>query len=116
MSASTNNNGVFLQFRFHSHSGRLIMPDSLSLPLRPLIDKREHQDSLPVEIAQINAQWGAFRDVSEDSLRAQIEADKHKDPWAEDEESDGQSAADVDTSERLEQLYKRRAEITNFAL
>ncbi|EAU32717.1 conserved hypothetical protein [Aspergillus terreus NIH2624] len=92
------------------------MPDSLSLPLRPLIDKREHQDSLPVEIAQINAQWGAFRDVSEDSLRAQIEADKHKDPWAEDEESDGQSAADVDTSERLEQLYKRRAEITNFAL
>ncbi|KAL4890641.1 mediator of RNA polymerase II transcription subunit 17 [Aspergillus ambiguus] len=91
------------------------MPDSLSLPLRPLIDKREHQDSLPVEIAQINAQWGSFRDVTEDNLRAKIEVEKNKAPWAEDDESDGQSTADVDASERLDRLYKRRAEITQFA-
>lgn len=89
------------------------MADSFSLPLRPLLDKRENQDALPVEIAQINSQWGSFRDVTEERLRAKIDEGKG------DATSDGDEdnkATDVDTSERLEELYKRRAEITQFAL
>ncbi|KAB8211599.1 mediator of RNA polymerase II transcription subunit 17 [Aspergillus parasiticus] len=91
------------------------MSDSFNLPLRPLTEKRERPDPLPVEIAQINAQYGSFRDVTEDSLRAKIEADKNKDPWLDEEENDNASA-DEDTTERLDQLYKRRAAITQFAL
>ncbi|KAE8395074.1 RNA polymerase II mediator complex component SRB4 [Aspergillus alliaceus] len=89
------------------------MSDSFSLPLRPLTEKPERPDPLPVEIAQINAQYGSFREVTEDSLRAKIEADKDKDPWAE-EESDNASG-DEDTKERLDQLYKRRVAIIEFA-
>ncbi|KAE8352384.1 mediator of RNA polymerase II transcription subunit 17 [Aspergillus coremiiformis] len=90
------------------------MSDSFSLPLRPVSEKRERPDPLPVEIAQINAQYGSFRDVTEDSLRAKIEADKNKDPWADEEESD-KASVDEDTTERLDQLYKRRAAINQFA-
>ncbi|KAB8264662.1 mediator of RNA polymerase II transcription subunit 17 [Aspergillus pseudonomiae] len=90
------------------------MSDSFNLPLRPLTEKRERPDPLPVEIAQINAQYGSFRDVTEDSLRAKIEADKNKDPWS-DEEENNNTSADEDTTERLDQLYKRRAAITQFA-
>lgn len=89
------------------------MSDSFSLPLRPLTEKPERPDPLPVEIAQINAQYGSFREVTEDSLRAKIEADKNKDPWSE-EESDNASG-DEDTKERLDQLYKRRVAIIEFA-
>lgn len=91
------------------------MSDSFNLPLRPLTEKRERPDPLPVEIAQINAQYGSFRDVTEDSLRTKIEADKNKDPWS-DEEGNDNASADEDTTERLDQLYKRRAAITQFAL
>ncbi|KKK26295.1 hypothetical protein ARAM_001587 [Aspergillus rambellii] len=91
------------------------MSDPFSLPLRPVIEKHDRPDSLPREIAQINAQWGSFRDVSEASLRAHIEEDEDKDPWAGDRDSEN-AAAEVDTSERRDQLYKRRAEITQFAL
>jgi mediator of RNA polymerase II transcription subunit 17 len=90
------------------------MADSFNLPLRPVIEKRDRPDSLSRDIAQINAQWGSFRELSEASLREKIEADKNKDPWEEDEVE--KEAADLDTSERLEQLYKRRAEIIQFAL
>ncbi|KAL2827686.1 mediator of RNA polymerase II transcription subunit 17 [Aspergillus pseudoustus] len=91
-----------------------IMADSFKLPLRPVIEKSDRPDSLPRDIAQINAQWGSFRELTEASLREKIEADKDKDPWAEEDEAD-QETADVDTSERMEQLYKRRAEIIQFA-
>ena len=91
------------------------MADSFSLPLRPLIEKRDRPDSLPVDIAQINTQWGAFRDVNETALREKIEADKHKDPWS-DEDDDDKANAELDTIERRDQLIKRRAEIINFAM
>jgi mediator of RNA polymerase II transcription subunit 17 len=90
------------------------MSESFSLPLRPLTEKPERPDRLPVEIAQINAQYGSFREVTEDSLRAKIEADKNKDPWS-DEDEDVTTSADEDSTERLDQLYKRRAAITQFA-
>ncbi|KAL3443781.1 RNA polymerase II mediator complex component SRB4 [Aspergillus insuetus] len=91
------------------------MADSFTLPLRPVIEKRDRPDSLPLDIAQINAQWGSFRELSEASLREKIEADKDKDLWAEEDEVEKETA-DLDTSERMEQLYKRRAEIIQFAL
>ncbi|RAK79966.1 mediator of RNA polymerase II transcription subunit 17 [Aspergillus fijiensis CBS 313.89] len=91
------------------------MSDSFTLPLRPLLEKRERPDTLPQEIAQINAQYGSFRDVTEESLRAKIAEEKNKDPWAEEDEAE-KPAAEVDTTERMDQLYKRRAEITQFAM
>lgn len=96
------------------------MADSFTIPLRPLIEKRDRPDTLPVEIAQINAQWGSFRDVSETELRAKIQEEKEKEGILEEEEEAEEKgekpAGEVDSTERLEQLYKRRAEITQFAL
>lgn len=89
--------------------------DKFTLPLRPLIEKRDRPDPLPLEIAQINAQWGLFRDVSEESLRAKIEEEKSKEYTTEEEEGEG-AGAELDTTERLDQLYKRRAEIIQFAM
>ncbi|KAF4278761.1 RNA polymerase II mediator complex subunit [Aspergillus fumigatus] len=89
--------------------------DRFTLPLRPLIEKRDRPDPLPLEIAQINAQWGSFRDVSEESLRAKIEEEKSKEYTIEEEEGEG-AGAELDTTERLDQLYKRRAEIIQFAM
>lgn len=91
------------------------MADSFSLPLRPLTEKRDRPDTLPIEIAQINARWGSFRDVNEETLRAKIEEDKIRDPWSDEDEGD-KPTEDVDTTERREQLYKRRAEILQFAM
>ncbi|EAW09064.1 mediator of RNA polymerase II transcription subunit 17 [Aspergillus clavatus NRRL 1] len=91
------------------------MSDQFTLPLRPLIEERDHQDLLPVEIAQISAQWGSFRDVNEETLRAKIEEEKNKEYTIDDEEGEGASV-DLDTTERLDQLYKKRAEITQFAM
>ncbi|KAL3481366.1 mediator of RNA polymerase II transcription subunit 17 [Aspergillus californicus] len=91
------------------------MADSFSLPLRPVIEKHDHTDTLPRDIAQINAQWGSFRELNEAKLREKIEAEKDKDTWSEDDQGDNESA-DLDTSERMDQLYKRRAEIIQFAL
>jgi hypothetical protein len=89
--------------------------DKFILPLRPLIEKRDHPDPLPLEIAQINAQWGSFRDVSEESLRGKIEEEKSKEYTIDEEEGEG-AGAELDTTERLDQLYKRRAEIIQFAM
>lgn len=91
------------------------MSDSFTVSLRPIREKRDRPDSLPREIAQINAQWGSFRELSEAKLREKIEEDKHKDHWEEDDEDDKEST-DLETSEQLDQLYKRRAEIIQFAL
>lgn len=91
------------------------MADSLTLPLRPIPEKRDRPDTLPVEIAQINNQWGSFREVNEDVLRNKIAEEEEKDDLDEVDESD-QDASDLDSTERLEQLYKRRTEITQFAM
>ncbi|KAJ5499413.1 Mediator complex subunit Med17 [Penicillium expansum] len=91
------------------------MADSFTLPLRPIPEKRDRPDTLPVEIAQINNQWGSFREVNEDVLRNKIVEEEEKDGLDEVDESD-QDATDLDSTERLEQLYKRRAEITQFAM
>ncbi|KGO74114.1 Mediator complex, subunit Med17 [Penicillium italicum] len=91
------------------------MADSFTLPLRPIPEKRDRPDTLPVEIAQINNQWGSFREVNEDVLRNKIVEEEGKDGLDELDESD-QDATDLDSTERLEQLYKRRAEITQFAM
>lgn len=88
---------------------------SFNIPLRPLLEKHDHPDKLPVEIAQINAQWGSFRDVNEESLQDKIREEREKGDTL-DEDEDEKPAGEVDSTERLEQLYKRRAEITQFAL
>lgn len=91
------------------------MPDSFTLPLRPALVKNDRPDTLPVDIAQINNQWGSFRDVNEEVLRSKIiEEDALE--GAPPEEGEGQEGSDVDSTERLEQLYKRRADITQFAM
>jgi mediator of RNA polymerase II transcription subunit 17 len=89
------------------------MGDSFNLPLRPILEKNDRPDTLPVEIAQINHQWGSFRDVNEEVLRNKIAEEKDKDGLDDD---DSQDANDLDSTERLEQLYKRRADITQFAM
>ncbi|KAJ5773757.1 Mediator complex subunit Med17 [Penicillium paradoxum] len=90
------------------------MADSFTLPLRPILEKRDRPDTLPVEIAQINNQWGSFREVNEEVLHNKI-AEEEKDDGGAAEESD-EDATEPDSTERLEQLYKRRAEITQFAM
>jgi mediator of RNA polymerase II transcription subunit 17 len=89
--------------------------DKFTLPLRPLLEKGDRPDPLPLEIAQINAQWGSFRDVGEESLRGKIEEEKSKEYTIEEVEGEG-AGAELDTTERLDQLYKRRAEIIQFAM
>lgn len=91
------------------------MAESFTLPLRPISEQRDRPDTLPVEIAQINNQWGSFREVNEEVLRKKIAEQADKDGAGEEDESD-QDASDLDSTERLEQLYKRRAEITQFAM
>jgi hypothetical protein len=97
---------------------------SLTLPLRPQVNKNAKKDSLPIRIAQINAQRGSFRNITEQSLQNEIEALKEKRKGAEaaggeeeeGEEKDGEEkVAELDDTERHELLYKRRAEIAQFA-
>lgn len=92
------------------------MSDSLKIPLRPLVERRERKDSLPVEISQINAQWGSFRDVTEEKLlrEAQTDAGAAGDVKRQEQVKE-ESTTELDSTERLDQLYKRRAEITQFA-
>ncbi|KAJ5771578.1 hypothetical protein N7520_002107 [Penicillium odoratum] len=91
------------------------MSDSFTLPLRAALEKQDRPDTLPVEISQINSHWGSFRDVNEEILRTKIAEEKERDEILESEDDD-QDKGDVDTTERLEQLYKKRAEITQFAV
>ena len=84
------------------------------LPLRPLVDKRDHKDTLPVRIAQINAQRGSFRNVTEQSLQAEIDCHKEKGDISDDEGSETKPT-EIDATEHLELLYKRRAEIMQSA-
>ncbi|KAJ5633436.1 Mediator complexsubunit Med17 [Penicillium lividum] len=91
------------------------MSDSFTLPLRAALEKQDRPDTLPVEISQINSHWGSFRDVNEEILRTKIAEEKERDEILESEDED-QDNGDVDTTERLEQLYKKRADITQFAV
>lgn len=88
------------------------MGDSFTLPLRPVSDHTDRLDTLPVEISQINQQWGSFRDVNEEVLRAKVaeERERGEAPETEDETSS------MDTTKRLELLYKRRADMLQFAM
>jgi mediator of RNA polymerase II transcription subunit 17 len=99
---------------------------SLTLPLRPQVNKNAKKDSLPIRIAQINAQRGSFRNITEQSLQNEIDVLKEKRKGAEaaggeeeeeeEEEKDGEEkVAELDDTERHELLYKRRAEIAQFA-
>ncbi|KAJ6115438.1 Mediator complex subunit Med17 [Penicillium sp. IBT 16267x] len=91
------------------------MSESFTLPLRPILEKQDRRDTLPVEISQINSHWGSFREVNEEILRTRIAEEKERDDTQESDDGD-QEDGDVDTTERLEQLYKKRAEITQFAV
>ncbi|KAJ5584013.1 uncharacterized protein N7459_003813 [Penicillium hispanicum] len=82
---------------------------------RKISGPQERPDTLPVEIAQINSQWGSFRDVNEEVLRAKIAEEEARAGAPQSPEGD-QDSADVDSTEHLEQLYKRRADITQFAM
>lgn len=87
---------------------------SFALPLRPVVSGTGKKDMLPVRIAQINAQRGSFRSVTEQSLQDELQARKEK-----GDESDGESAmapSEIDASDRQETVYKRRAEILQFAV
>jgi mediator of RNA polymerase II transcription subunit 17, fungi type len=55
------------------------MTESLSLPLRLPATKSQDHDSLQSRIFQIHSQKGAFRDVTEASLLAEIKSQKQKD-------------------------------------
>ncbi|GAD98717.1 mediator of RNA polymerase II transcription subunit 17 [Paecilomyces variotii No. 5] len=88
------------------------MSGSFTLPLRPPVEKGAREDALPIRITQINAQRGSFRNVTEESLKAEIEAQRN---GVEQKEGEGKES-DVDATERLDLLYKRRADITQFAL
>lgn len=86
-----------------------------TIPLRPVLEKKDRPDTLPVEIAQINNQWGSFRDVDEEVLRAKIaeEDAREGEPLEGENEPEG---AEADTKEGIERLFKRRADITQFAM
>jgi hypothetical protein len=90
------------------------MDNSFMLPLRPPVDKRDHKDTLPVRIAQINTQRGSFRNVTEQSLQAEIDCQKEKGDVSDDEGCETKPT-EVDATEHLELLYKRRAEIMQSA-
>lgn len=89
------------------------MSGSFTLPLRPLKERQDEQDVLPVEIAQINSQWGSFRDVTEGKLQAMVQ--EGRGDVTSEEEAGDRPVAEVNRTERLEELYKRRADITQFA-
>ncbi|KAI1942708.1 RNA polymerase II mediator complex subunit [Ophidiomyces ophidiicola] len=90
------------------------MTESFTLPLRSLRQKQKPEDDLAIKIAQINAQRGSFRNVTEASLLAEIEAARNV-----EEDAVGSSAAEAleeDEQSREEKLFKCRAEISQFAM
>lgn len=89
---------------------------SLMLPLRPQKAKSSKKDNLPIRIAQINAERGSFRNITERSLQEEIKTqkEKSKEERAEEEQNE-ENVNGVDATERQELLYKKRAEIIQFA-
>ncbi|OAX84339.1 hypothetical protein ACJ72_01282 [Emergomyces africanus] len=93
------------------------MEQSFSIPLRPIIQKPAAEpDLLPIRIAQINAQRGSFRNVTEQSLLEEVDAQRALGAErSEAEENEEAKERDVIATDRLEQLFKNRAEIVDFA-
>ncbi|KAL1954713.1 hypothetical protein VTO42DRAFT_766 [Malbranchea cinnamomea] len=93
------------------------MSDSFTLPLRPLRPKPEKKDTLALQIAQINAQRGSFRNVTEAGLLAEIEALRAagRDPDDPNEALLQKQDEDKEVN-RQKQLFKSRAEILEFAM
>jgi hypothetical protein len=87
------------------------MPDSFTLPLRPIKPKADQRDTLALRIAQINAQYGSFRNVTEASLQAEIDAEQHPDESVDQKPPEKES---LDT--RQEELFKSRSEILEAAM
>lgn len=89
---------------------------SLMLPLRPPKTKSSKKDNLPIRIAQINAQCGSFRNITEESLQEEIKVKKEKGKEEDEkEERNEENVNEIDATERQELLYKKRAEIIQFA-
>lgn len=88
---------------------------SFALPLRPVVSGSGKKDMLPVRIAQINAQRGSFRSVTEQSLQDELQARKEKGDESEEEEPEI-APSELDATDRQETVYKRRAEILQFAV
>ncbi|EEP77945.1 predicted protein [Uncinocarpus reesii 1704] len=90
------------------------MSERLTLPLRPTQQRAHREDDLAIKIAQINAQRGSFRDVTEASLLAEIEAARTAGE-NEDEEVDMRKSEDEEQN-REEKLFRSRLEISQFAM
>ncbi|KAJ5110538.1 Mediator of RNA polymerase II transcription subunit 17 [Penicillium argentinense] len=90
------------------------MGDTFNLPLRPHLEKGDHHDTLPAEISQINQQWGSFRDVNEEVLLAKMAEEDAAGGAVESIEEEDEN--EMTTTERLEELYKKRAEMLQFAM
>lgn len=91
------------------------MNGSFSLPLRPSLPQTKKQnETLPLEIAQINAQYGSFREITEQGLQDQLEA--YRTSGREIEDEDKTDSSSDRPSERTEQLFKSRLEILDFAM
>ncbi|EFR05457.1 RNA polymerase II transcription subunit 17 mediator [Nannizzia gypsea CBS 118893] len=89
------------------------MSDSFSLPLRPVRKKTDEPDTLPIRIAQINAQRGSFKDVTEESLSQEIASLREsgkQEPDIQETEDSGNDAED-----REQRLFTSRSEMLEFA-
>ena len=80
------------------------MSDQLSLSLQafPTVDKEK--DSLEYLISRITQQKGSFRNISEQSLQEEIEAQKAGKPDAEDQDT-------LDTVEEVEHVKTKQEEV-----
>lgn len=85
------------------------MAESLALPLRPPASKGRDDDSLQSRIFQIYSQKGAFRNITEASLKEDIESQKQ-----EDQDTKMAEVEDSGTEEpenRYETIIKRREDM-----
>lgn len=89
------------------------MSDSFSLPLRPVRRKTDDTDTLPIRIAQINAQRGSFKDVTEESLSEEITALRVSGKQELDVQETEESGNDAE--DREQQLFTSRSEMLEFA-
>ncbi|KAI5309756.1 RNA polymerase II mediator complex subunit [Ascosphaera atra] len=117
------------------------MSGSLTLPLRPLSRRKKQQTptdanapdydqhDLALQIAQINAQRGSFRNVTEAALKEEIEQAKTRRRQGKGKEKDEENTGEKDESsgskdaaaigasdDRTEELYNGRNEVLAFAI
>lgn len=90
------------------------MADSFALPLRPLRQKAEKPDTLPLRIAQINAQRGSFRDVTEQGLLEEIETQRIS--GKEEAEPSHVDDGEHEAPDKEKELFASRAEMIEFAM